>query len=219
MERTIKVTGRGKLAVRPDVTRLLLRLEGTRREYNEALELSARMTEELKTVLETFSFDRKALKTLNFSIDSKYRSETDQYGNWKQVFEGYCFTHQLKAEFPSDNARLGNILRALGSCTAEPEIRLEYTVSDPESAKKELLAKAVADSRTKAGILAAAAGVALGEILTVDYSWAELEFVSRPMEADMKCFREALPGDSCSLDIEADDISMTDTVTVVWRIA
>jgi len=222
MERTVRVTGKGKLAVKPDVTRLLLNLEGLRKEYNDTLKLSSDLTESLKTTLEAFGFARKDLKTLHFNVESEYRSEKDRYGNWKQVFEGYRFTHRLKVEFPSDNARLGKLLYALGRCPAAPEIRIEYTISDPESAKNELLGKAVADSRAKAGILAAASGVTLGEILTVDYSWGEVEFVSRPMNAEMKCYSTigiGSEGGSYDLDIEADDINLTDTVTVIWSIA
>ena len=65
--------------------------------------------------------------------------------------------------------------------------------------------------------VAEAAGVMLGDIVKIDYSWGELEIVSRPVE---RCMMSAANGtaDSYKMDIEPDDIDVTDTVTVVWEI-
>ena len=41
MERTIRVTGKGRLSVRPDTTRLILIMEGIQATYDTALEQSA----------------------------------------------------------------------------------------------------------------------------------------------------------------------------------
>lgn len=76
------------------------------------------------------------------------------------------------------------------------------------------------DAREKAEVLSAAAGVQLGEIQLIDYSWGEVELVSRAYEPMM--LRSAKLGsvseESYEMDIEADDIDIEDTVTVVWTI-
>ena len=64
----------------------------------------------------------------------------------------------------------GNVT-ALAHCAVSPEFSIEYTVSNPEAAKNKLLGEAVKDSMSKAGVLAAAAGVTLGDIVNIDYSW------------------------------------------------
>ena len=64
----------------------------------------------------------------------------------------------------------GNVT-ALAHCPVSPEFSIEYTVSNPEAAKNKLLGEAVKDSMSKAGVLAAAAGVTLGDIVNIDYSW------------------------------------------------
>ena len=111
------------------------------------------------------------------------------------------------------------MLYALANCPVDPEFHLTYTLKDPEAAKNELLAKAVADAKEKAAILATAAGVTLKEIQSVDYSWGEITFESRPIEPMMKtdgcCLMENARFD---MDIEPDDIEAEDTVTVVWEI-
>ena len=100
----------------------------------------------------------------------------------------------------------------------EVEFTIHYTISHPEDVKNELLKKAVADSRAKAEILAESAGVKLGEIERIDYSWGELQIVSQPVEGFMTKSLLAKPDESYDIDIEADDIDVDDTVTIEWRI-
>ena len=214
--RSIRVTGKGQLKLRPDTTRITMTLEGVYPEYGETLRHSSEDTEALKDVLSGFGFSRTDLKTLNFSVDTEYESYREREV-YKQRFIGYRFQHMLKVEFPSDNERLGRILYALANCAVSPEFRLSYTVSDPEAAKNELLAKAVQDAKEKAAVLARAAGVTLQCIESIDYSWGEIDIEYRPMERLAKP-TQALMAKSYALDIEPDDIEISDTVTVIWEI-
>lgn len=215
--RTIRVTGKGQLKVHPDMTRIVITLEGKNFDYGITLKRSSEATEKLKDLLLPFGFERSDLKTLSFGVDSEYVSykEKDEY---KRRFDGYKYTHVLKVEFDSDNKRLGKILYALANCSLNPEFRIGYTVKDPEAVKNELLGKAVQDAVAKAGVLAGAAGLKLGEIQSVDYSWGRVDFEVYPMD---KCLAEPMcadGGSSYDLDIEPDDIEVQDTVTVVWEI-
>ena len=58
MERTIKVTGKGKLLVKPDTIRLIMKLEGMQEEYDKAMAKSATMTEELKDMFLKLGFEK-----------------------------------------------------------------------------------------------------------------------------------------------------------------
>ena len=95
---------------------------------------------------------------------------------------------------------------------------LVHTVKDTEKAKDGLLKAAIRDSRHKAEILAEAAGTALGDIITIDYSWGVIDFVTRPMNRLAEPARAygAVMEDSYEMDIEPEDIVVEDTVTVVW---
>ena len=69
-------------------------------------------------------------------------------------------------------------------------------------------------------VLTQAAGVALKDIQTIDYSWGEIDFEYRPMNVDvlMECCATPMAAKSYDPDIEPDDINVYDTVTVVWEI-
>lgn len=223
--RTIRVTGKGNLKVHPDMTVINIDLEGLYPNYDETLQHSSEDTELLKDVLSGFGFERKDLKTLSFDIDPEYESYEERCGNQKQYkrrLVGYKFTHRLKVEFPSDNDRLGKILYALANCSVKPELRISYTVRDQEAAKNELLAKAITDAKEKAVVLTKAAGITLGTIQSIDYSWGEINFEVHPMNRYMECvdydMAPALESKSYAMDIEPDDIEVSDTVTVIWEI-
>lgn len=220
--RTIRITGRGKIRLRPDMTRITITLEGTYPEYSEALRHSAQDTDQIKDILTVFGFERSDLKTLNFGVDTAYEGYNEN-GIYKQKFVGYKFRHQMKVEFASDNDRLGKILYALAHCPVNPEFKLSYTVKDQEAAKNELLGKAVTDAREKATVLTQAAGVRLKDIQRIDYSWGQIDFEVRPMSRNMLSGDEidnllAPLSASYDVDIEPDDIEVSDTVTVVWEI-
>ena len=64
-----------------------------------------------------------------------------------------------------------------------------------------------------------AAGVSLKDIKNIDYSWGEIQFEYAPMNRNMFCNKVMADGAGAfDMDIEPDDISVSDTVTVVWEI-
>ncbi len=219
MERTIRVTGKGKIAVKPDTIRLMMDMSGIQETYEKAMELSTKQTEALRECFHNLGFDKSELKTLSFGINTKYEGYEAEDKSWKNRFAGYEFKHSMKIEFASDNDLLGKVLYALAHESVAPEFRIVYTIKDVEASKNLLLGKAVLDSKEKAKVLAEAAGVSLGEIVMINYSWDEIEFVSSPMQRMMKpMVAECCTTNSYDINIEADDIEVSDTVTVIWSI-
>ncbi len=172
----------------------------------------------LKDLFEKLGFQRKDLKTVYFNVDTEYESYQDRDKSWKRRFKGYNYNHHMKIEFAADNKRLGQVLYALAHSSLRPEFSIEYTVADVEKCKNELLHKAIEDSIQKAQVLTTAANVKLGEIQAIDYSWGEIDFVTKPLNEMrlMECTEceMSAPG-AYDIDIEADDINVTDTASSV----
>ena len=61
----------------------------------------------------------------------------------------------------------------------------------------------------------------LKDIQSIDYSWGEINFEVQPMNrmivAD-ECMAAPMAAESYDMDIEPDDIEVSDTVTVIWEI-
>ena len=220
MDRTIKVTGRGKIAVKPDTVQLNITAEGTFKDYGETFKRSTEDTEKVRRAIADAGLDPKELKTASFGINTEYEGYNDRNGNWKQRFKGYRYDHRMNLRFPIDNEVLGKVLYELSRCSVAVQFNMMYTVKDVEAVKNDLLAKAVSDSKAKAQVLAEASGVGLGEIVNIDYSWGELDIYSNPLtfgamrkNSKMDCDEAAF-----DLDMEADDINVQDTVTILWEI-
>lgn len=62
MERTIRVTGKGKLAVKPDLIELTLSIKDIKKEYNELLKRSSSATNEVKELLKKLALNEKISK-------------------------------------------------------------------------------------------------------------------------------------------------------------
>lgn len=219
MEKYIRVTGKGQIAVKPDLIRLNITLEDSSVKYEDTLEQSATQVELLKDCFEKLGFAREDLKTLHFSIDTTYENYQDENHVWQNRFTGYKFHHNMKIEFDANSERLGQVLYGLAHAEVSPEFHINYTIKDTESVKNQLLGRAVEDSKAKAVVLAKAADVELGELVSLDYSFAEKNFVSEPMKRSMPLMKNAdMAMGSYNINIQPDDILVSDTVTVVWQI-
>ena len=218
MERTIKVTGKGNVSIKPDRIRLLMTMKGTMPDYSSAVERSAEQTGQVRESVKSAGLDPKALKTTSFDINTEYEDYKDRKDNWKRKFVGYRFTHHTYIEFENDNKVLGKVLYALTQCPVNVEFRIVHTVSDPERAKADLLKDAVDVAMSKAETLTQAAGVQLGQIISIDHSWNEIDIYANDMTLGMDRVGMVCEKGMLDIDIEADDISLSDTVTIVWEI-
>lgn len=213
--KTIRVSGKGMIRLKPDTVRVTMTLEGMEPDYAAALKRSASDTERLRSAVQKAGFSREDLQTLNFHVQTEYEGYQED-GVYRQRLVGYRFRHELLIEFPWDNDRLGEVLSALSDNALTPEIRIAYTVKDREAAKNQLLRAAVADAKAKAEALAAAAGVKLSGIRHINYSIGENEFAVRPVMY-AGAARKML-ADNAAPEIVPEDIEATDAVTVIWEI-
>ena len=218
MNRTITVKGIGKLSLKPDQTAVSLTLKTVHADYDKAMGKAAKHLEQLRSAITKIGFAKDDLKTTSFDVGTEYKNERDKNGNYKRIFVGYRVTHGLKLEFDFDSQRLSNVLGAIAVCIAEPELNVQFTVKDREAVNTALLESACINAKAKAEILTKASGVTLGELISIDYNWGELHLYSPTRyEMDPPCMAKASTAPT-AMDIEPDDIDVSDGVTFVWEI-
>lgn len=216
MCRTIQITGKGMLKIKPDQILLKLSLSKTLESYEEAIKKSVEEVNEVKQILEEAGLDKKELKTTYYSIKPDYESVRDNKGNYVTQLKGYKYNQDLNYKFDIDNKILGKVLYSLSKSTENVQIDLEYTIKNPEEAKNELLKMAVEDAYAKAKILSESAQVRLGKILKIDFSSKQIDFSSKPFERGMMLSSKMCAIDS--IDIEPEDITKNEDVTIIWEI-
>lgn len=218
MNRTITVKGIGKYSAKPDIIIITLSLSAQEMKYENAMTLAETQITQLRDVIIPLGFKKDDLKTTNFNIDTQYESRKDKDGNYKQHFAGYRVSHSLKLEFSLDTGMLAKVLGAITSCGSNPELHIAFAIKDKDAVCAALLEDAAENAKTKAEILARASGFGLGQLVTVDYNWGEISLVSHTeYEMTDKCMM-SVPS-AANIDIEPDDVDVSDTVTFVWEIS
>ena len=219
MNRTITVKGVGSASVRPDYITVSMTVEALRREYSEAMEDAARRIEKLQAVAVGAGYAKEDLKTVNFNVDTRYDMIPDQQGSYKRTFIGYAVVYRLKLSFDMDGRQLAGVLAAISESGAEPELSVAFTVKDPAKVSEALLISATENARAKAEILCKASGNALGPLLSIDYNWGELNLISGTRYAVEDSVQPLMAKSRVNaVEIEPDDIDVSDTVTFTWEI-
>lgn len=220
MTRSISVKGIGKVSAKPNFAVLSLKLEGKDKDYDKAMEVSATQLSQLNESLVSIGFETNAVKTTNFSVHADYDQLRDEKGNYQRIFRGFLCSHQLKLSFDFEAKRLAQTLAAVSKCLANPELSVAFTVKDPAAINEALLREAAMNARKKAELLCDASGEKLGKLLTIDYNWAEINIYSDTHYemAYYDCLRSETPMMGKSIDIEPNDIDVSDTATFVWEI-
>lgn len=215
MARTITVKGIGKASAKPDYVVLSMTLESRHSDYDKAMDMAADHIRQLNETLCCIGFEKGSVKTTNFNVHTDYDRAKDCNGNYRSVFRGYEVTHNLKLAFDFDMDRLSQALSATAGCLSHPQLSVAFTVKDSTAINEAMLRSATANARRKAEILCESAGVTMGELIAIDYSWGELDIYSHTR---YDCCEDAMPLMAKSIDIDPDDISVSDTATFVWEI-
>lgn len=216
MEKTITVKGTGNISVTPDLTIVSLTLKSVDKNYDKAMETASKKLTDLQKAITAIGFEKTAIKTTRYNVTTEYDSIRDKSGNYQTIFVGYACVQGLKIEFDFDTKVLSKVLSAIAGCISEPELNIRFSVKDKAAVNDALLESAVANAKKKAEILTKASGVKLGELLAINYSWAELDIYSDTcyeMEEKCMCAPNAI-----DMDITPDDIEVGDSATFIWAI-
>ncbi len=214
--KTITVTGTGRASAAPDLITIFMTVNAEDTDYRTTMELAARHLEALREAVSAAGFDREALKTASFSVDTRYEHEHTAAGKYERRFAGYCCEHRLTLQFDLDMERLSAVIAALSGCSCSPEFSLRFGVKDEAAFKEEMLRSAAANAAVSARTLASAAGVSLGELVSINYSWGNIVIES---ETEVTMMRAAGPTVDAAMDFTPEDITRTDTATFVWEIS
>jgi len=162
--RTISVSGKGYSTVAPDMARLSLSVVERDPSLAVAQRSVADVTERVLTLLDELGVGRQYIDSTGAMVQPNYRwnRQTEQ-----QELLGYIAERQIDIEI-RDLDVLGNVVE--GSVKAGVN-RVSPPVLDSTERRKvyrEALARAAADARDNAGVLADSLGVKLGPVIRID---------------------------------------------------
>lgn len=219
MMKSITVKGIGNVSAKPDYITISMTIESMDSDYEKAMDGAARRIESLKAAAVSVGYEKEALKTTSFNVETRYENVKDRQGNYKREFAGYACVYRLKLAFDFDSKQLAKVISAITGSEASPELSIAFTVKNPAKVSEELLISAAQNARAKAEILCRASGVELGQLISIDYNWGELNIISRTSYEMEDCLMShASMGKCCAPEIEPDDIDVSDSAAFVWEI-
>ncbi len=216
--KTITVTGSGSVSVKPDITRVNLSISAVKPTYIESYELAQDYNRQIKGFMRRLKLDDKLPKTTRFQIDKKKESVYVNGNYSHEKFVGYKLSQEVHIDLGMDNLILGKVLKMVATEMVDTEISISYTVSDSKQAQYDLIEDAARDAKEKALRITRAVGCTLGDILTINYSWRNINLYRELPYEDAYLVRPCALTSEGPLDIEPEDLKASDDVTFVWEI-
>jgi uncharacterized protein YggE len=158
---TIQVTGVGSVKGEPDAASFRI---GVTTSASSARRSQKENTDEMNKVigqLKKSGIDKKDIKTTRYNINPEY-----EYKNRVRTFKGYKTVHVLSVTLHKIE-KLGEILDAVVSAGSNDVSGIRFFIEEPAGLENQARAQAVLKAREKAKVLAEAAGVKVGKLISI----------------------------------------------------
>ncbi|NUN69560.1 MAG: SIMPL domain-containing protein [Bacteroidetes bacterium] len=208
--RTVDVTGTGTYKTMPDLGILTVEVTVVRATVADAVKELTAKTDQLTAQLQMIGFKKDGIVTADFSVAPNIVWE-----NSSNVEKGYIARQTVSVEFPNTKERIAAVINSFMGSRNDVRFSFQFTLS-PErqtAVDTELLKHAVADARSRAEVMAAAANVRLGAVRTIAYRSA-----SQPGLPRAAMFKTMAAESAQSGGFDVKELTLTDEVTVVWDI-
>jgi uncharacterized protein YggE len=162
-DRTLTVQGQGKAFAVPDIAILSVEVSQDGVELDPVLTLVRKEMAKIQDVVKNQGIADKDVQTQFFQVRPKY--EQDRRNNPRRV--GYVVSNRISVKV-RDLKKVGKVLTAVLNAGATNVDGPNFELDNRQSAEREALAAATKDAKGKAEAVAEAAGVGLGEILSIN---------------------------------------------------
>jgi uncharacterized protein YggE len=196
---TITVNGTGKASTVPDRATFTFGVDTRRKTAVDASEANNRDTRELIDALKSAGVPEADIQTSQISLYPTYSESGSEV-------TGYQASNSVTVTMPL--AKAGAVLQSAVGAGANQVDGPSLTKADSDKVYADALRAAVADARSRAEVLADAAGVKVGGVVSI----VEGSAPSGPIAYDMALSAEPAPIEPGKQDVEAD-------VTVTFAIA
>ena len=215
LDRTITVQGTGLVRVPPDTVTLSMTVSARFPSYEEAVTRCQEQADRLIRAAADAGYEREQVKTISFNVTPEYDS-VQENGIFRSVFSAYRCQQDLKLEFDYSRSALAAALDAIRESGADPELRIGFTVKEPEKVREKILRAAAENAKAKAEILCSASGVSLGRLIRIDYHRDDAGLYS---ETAMYRNSGVAMGKMAAMDsFTPAEIEKSDSAAFVWEI-
>jgi uncharacterized protein len=204
-ERTVSVSAQGHASAAPDraaiSTGVLTEADTARDAMNRNTVAMSKLIDGLKAL----GITGKDIQTTTIQINPRYTQPRD---GKQPVVNGYTALNQVRIVV-TDIKKIGDVLDAALTLGANQMGGIAFEASTAETLKDEARKQAMVNARRRAELYATAAGVTLGQVLTIAEDIRTVDHA--PFAGRDRMMASAVPVEAGSIDLEA-------TVHVTWSI-
>lgn len=219
----ITVSGRGRANHPADRAVLSITLSVVEKEYAETLDRAEAQLTKLREELAAADIRSADLKSQSFNIHEEYEnreSRVNVHGivesQYKQVLIGFRCDHRLLLDVTRDSELISRLIRMLSRSETNCEFNLRFKVEDERKIRVEAAVDAVRNAREMAMSLAQAAGLTLGSIRNIRYTFAGNNVYSA---SDIVMPRhQMMEASTFKMDFEPEDVSQEEEVTIEYTL-
>ena len=206
-KRTISLSASGAVKTTPDKVDISTGVTTEAKTAREALDQNTEAMAKVVEALKADGIDAKDIQTVNFSVGPVY--EVSRRTSAPPEVVGYRVTNQVRITL-HDIKKLGAILDKVVTLGSNQIDSIEFGVEEPEALKDEARKLALKNVTDNAKLYAEAAGVGLGQILSITEEESSYQPRYAPMATRMDSAKE--------VPIEAGTASVEVRVRVSWEI-
>jgi uncharacterized protein len=162
----LTMRGAGHVAVPPDTASVSVGVEVKAPTADRALRLNSARMAEILSLLQDRGVKKNDIQTSQFALHPQWSDQSSSY-NKPLVITGFVVTNVVDVRV-RDLDRLGVVLDSLTKAGANRIQAVRFAITDPGPHLDQARNLAVAEARRKAVLVAKAAGVTLGRILSID---------------------------------------------------
>ena len=199
----ISVTGTATVESVPDLATLTIGVTTLADTAAGAMDANSAQLQAVMDRLASAGIEPRDMQTSNLSLNPNWTG----YDTGNPVISGYQAVNMLTIRV-RDLAGLGAVLDAAIADGANTLNGLSFGLADPGPALDEARKAAVADARARAELLAEAAGVSLGRILSISDSAA-------PTMDPVPVYK----AETAAVPVAGGEVGMTASVTILYEIS
>ena len=164
--RVIQVSGSGVVSLAADTASLQIGVNTRKESVKEAQKENANLMAAVMEAIKKAGIEEKDIMTSQFNVFSSYEYSTSVLG--KETRTPYYEVQNTVTVIIHDLSMVGAVLDAVMEAGANTTYGISFSSTQANDAYQKALTRAVEDAMTKAQVLAAAAGVELGELIRID---------------------------------------------------
>ncbi len=212
-QRTLALIGKATLKVIPDQSTVSVYIHAEQKTLGETIDEMDIQTKNVIKKINTLGFSKEHIKTSNYNLREK-----TIFKDKIRAKEGYVASQNVIITFPYAPKKLDKILTAFSESKERANLNFSFSISEEreKKVKDELLSLAIKEAKRKALIMAKAAQVSLGNIISLSYG--SNRQVNQMPNYRTASYTNLADNKGSFTNMSLKEVNMSEQVSIQWEI-